>query len=171
MTRRSTIETHPQRGDIEAAIASGVQGKIIARQYGLSETAISRWKNREMARRVENVATNTDSGSADTVMRLIELAESTRRARQIADRTGSPTVKAAAQRAELAVLDRLTVRLGITDLSVLAFSAMASDLFDVVVRLVTARPDIRADVLALTEKRAALSRLTETLTTSQEKTS
>lgn len=169
MAGRSIIEQHAQRGDIESAIESGVQGKIIARQYGVSESAISRHKNRTMARNAEKNKANTDYGSTDTIVRLIELAESTRRARQIADRTGSPSVKAAAQRAELAVLDRLSVRLGITDLSVLAFSAMASDLFDVVVRLVTARPDIRADVLALTEKRAALARLTETLSTSQEK--
>ena len=147
MAGRSVIESHPQREAIESAILAGVQGKVIARQYGVSEAAISRHKNSRMALTDDELEPDglTEAGS--------------RRARQMADRSGNPTMKARAQASELAVLDRLFNRLGITDLTLVYWSAMASDLYSVVVNLTAARPDIRADVLALMSKYKSLTDL------------
>ena len=161
MAGRSVIESHPQREAIESAILAGVQGKVIARQYGVSEAAISRHKNSRMALTDDELEPDglTEAGSADALVRLVELAASPRRARQMADRSGNPTMKARAQASELAVLDRLFNRLGITDLTLVYWSAMASDLYSVVVNLTAARPDIRADVLALMSKYKSLTDL------------
>lgn len=164
MAGQSIIERHEQRAAIERAIRKHVPATVIARTYGVSESAISRHKKLRMLA-AEKAEAITDIGSADTIVRLIELAESTRRARQVADNIGSPSEKSAAQRAELAVLDRLSVRLGITDLSVLAFSAMAADLRDVVAHFIDAHPELRADVLDRMRKRASLQQLADDLNT------
>lgn len=164
MAGRSTIERHEQRAAIERAIRTGTPAAVIARTYGVSESAISRHK--KMRREaVEKAEAKTEPGSADTIVRLVELADSTRHARQVADAIGSPSEKAAAQRAELAVLDRLSTQYGITDISVLAFSAMAQDMFAVVVNLIDAHPELRGDVLDRMRKRASLQQLADDLNT------
>lgn len=43
--RANSIDVHPQRGEIIDAILAGEQGKLIAKRYGLSPMAVSRYRN------------------------------------------------------------------------------------------------------------------------------
>lgn len=46
MPRPSTIETHPQRADIESALLQGISYRDIAGRYGLSKSAVERYSDK-----------------------------------------------------------------------------------------------------------------------------
>ncbi|MCT2084883.1 hypothetical protein M3D75_02000 [Microbacterium enclense] len=147
MVRRSSIETHPQRELIENAILSGMQATAIAREYGVSESAISRHKNLRMTDD-QSVQSVGEGDPTDILRRIVDLADSARRARQIADEAGSPSTKAKAQAVELQILNALATRFGITDLSAVHIAEMGTDVMRAVVRLMAERPEVQADLLA-----------------------
>ncbi|MFB4348620.1 hypothetical protein [Microbacterium sp. CR_7] len=88
------------------------------------------------------VLEDDDTAPDDLLMRLRELADSTREARKLADRSGSPSVRARAATAELAVIDRLINRAGITDLSTVDLMASTGALLRALQRLVVEHPDL-----------------------------
>ncbi|WP_349427480.1 hypothetical protein [Microbacterium sp. LWS13-1.2] len=114
---------------------------------------------------VPGVTPPGEGDAADTMTRIVELADSARRARQIADATGTAQTKARAQAAELAVLNILVKRLDITSVTPVYLSSMTAALAHVVQGIVSERPETRADVLAMMRQHTALVELADKLAT------
>lgn len=140
MGRRSSIESHPQRDDIERALSEGMTAVEISAKFRVSESAISRWRKLHYDA-MAAVLEEEDTAPDDLLTRLRELADSTRQARKLADRNGSPSVRARSAAAELAVIDRLINRTGITDLSTVDLMASTGALLRALQRLVIEHPE------------------------------
>ncbi|WP_341998163.1 hypothetical protein MRBLWH7_000119 [Microbacterium sp. LWH7-1.2] len=145
MARTSTIKSHARREDIERDIALGVPIRDIAQRYSLSASAVARHK---LNRHTALVAAISEDGPApdDVMGRLRDLADSTRQARLLADATASPAVRARVASSELAVLDRLVDRLGLTDLSAVEMAQAVGELVRAVDAYVQAHPDHGPDL-------------------------
>lgn len=162
MGRRSTIESHPQRDAIERALLEGATAVDVSARFSVSESAISRWKKLHydaLAAVVQDDSTAPD----DLLIRLRELADSTRSARKLADLTGSPAVRARSATAELAVIDRLISRAGITDLSTVDLMASTGALLRAVQGYVLKYPEHAPDLFALMGEHPDLIQLRDIL--------
>lgn len=148
MARLSTIKTHPRREDIERAISEGVSDTEVARRFAVSVSSVQRHRVKRIDA-VSAVIAEDTAAPDDLLARLKELADSTRQARRIADATSAPTVRARAASSELAVLDRLLDRAGITDLSAIDLVSATGALVRTVQKYVLAHPEQAADLFAL----------------------
>jgi hypothetical protein len=166
MSRRSQIEVHPQREAIERAMQEGVPGVEISRRYGVSESAISRYQKLHSKDALAQVADPYEHDPSSVMTRLVDLADSARRARLAADITGTPLTRARAQAAELAVLEKLSERLGIDSLTPVYMSQGASSLVTVVQNIVTENPNLRTRVLSLLREHEPLIDLADALAAS-----
>jgi transposase-like protein len=162
MSRRSSIETHPQREAIEKALATGVTGAQIARQYGVSESAISRHRISRMDVLAQVAALDTPDPTS-VITRLMELADDARSTRKLAALSGTPVTRARAQSAELAALEKLADRLGIDDTTVIQIAGATGALVRAVQKYVRTNPDRLADVLAILREHEELHELADTL--------
>lgn len=115
MGRASSVKTHPAREEIERGIVEGVPIATLARKYTLSESSLQRHKSIAMSDVLAKVPSD-EPDIPDVLARLLELANSTRQARVVADRIGTPASRAKAQSNELSVLNMLSSRLGVTNL-------------------------------------------------------
>ncbi|WP_374460128.1 hypothetical protein [Microbacterium sp.] len=146
MSQISTIERHPDKERIIELISQGVSGAEIARRYGLSESAISRFK---ISRKhvLSQIIDDDGTDPSEVIGRLADLSDSARTTRKLADATSSPQVRARAISAELAVLDRLT-RLAIDDTTTARLAQTVGPLVRVVQNLHRAHPEEVLDSLA-----------------------
>ncbi|WP_431806377.1 hypothetical protein [Microbacterium paraoxydans] len=154
----SSIERHPDRERIIELIGNGVSGAEIARRYGLSESAISRFK---ISRKhvLSQIIADDGTDPSEIIGRLADLSDSARATRKLADATSSPQVRARAISAELAVLDRLT-RLAIDDTTTARLAQSVGPLVRVVRNLHRAHPK---EVLDSLEGREELEDLRDAL--------
>lgn len=162
MSRRSSITTHPQREAIEQALAQGVPGAQLARQYGLSESAISRHR----ISRIDVIAAtlNEDAPApTDIVARLLDVAEDARQTRKLAALSGTPVTRARAQSAEVNALDKLVKLLGITDTTVVELAQGTVALVRTLQRVAERNPGIRADLIAEMRTHEELDELADDL--------
>lgn len=143
--RQTTITQHPERDKIEAAIVEGVPAVSISTKYGISQSAISRHKSLRMGTVLAQLLDDRP-GVTDTLLRLRELADSARTARQLADTTGSPSSRSQAQKNELAVLTQLTSRLGIRDVGDLDYARDAQQMSNAVVKFLRDKPEHLEDI-------------------------
>jgi DNA-binding Lrp family transcriptional regulator len=74
MARPSTIDHHPQRAEIEAALLAGTSFRIIAERYGISTTALHRHKER-LSVAIVKAQTQAEESRADALRRKIERLE------------------------------------------------------------------------------------------------
>ncbi|MEV4688918.1 hypothetical protein [Microbacterium sp. LWH3-1.2] len=162
MSRTSTIASHARREDIERDIAQGVPIRDIATRYGVSASAVARHKLNRHAALVTAIA--EDGPAPDDVMgRLRDLADSTRQARLLADATASPAVRARVASSELAVLDRLVDRLGLTDLTAVEMAQATGALVRAVQVYVQSHPERATDVYDVLGDHEALIELRDAL--------
>lgn len=143
--RQTTITTHPDRAKIEAAIVEGVPAVQISTRFAVSQSAISRHKRLRMGTVLAQLLDDRP-GVTDTLLRLRELADSARKARQLADATGSPSSRSQAQKNELAVLTQLTSRLGIRDVGDLDYARDAQQMSNAVVKFLRDKPEHLEDI-------------------------
>lgn len=162
MSRRSSIDTHPQREAIEAALASGVTGASIARQFGVSESAISRHRVSRMDA-IAQIADLETPDPANVITRLIELADDARQTRKLAALSGTPVTRARAQASELAALDKVIDRLGIDDVTVVHLAGATSALVRAVQTYVRKHPESTADILAILREHEELHELADVM--------
>ena len=162
MARVSTIRTHPQVERIERAIAEGVPSVDIARRYGVSESAVARHKKSRL-NALAAVLDDDNPPAADILVRVSELADSATRSRKLADISGSAAQVARAQATELAALNTLIDRLGITDTTVVELAQGALPLVGVVQRIAERHPSTRADIDSLLRADEALEPLADQL--------
>lgn len=162
MARASTIRTHPQVERIERAIAEGVPAVEVARRYGVSESAIARHKKSRL-NALAAVLDDDNPPASDLLVRVSELADSATRSRKLVDVSGSAAQVARAQATELAALNTLIDRLGITDTTVVELAQGALPLVGVVQRVAERHPEARADILALMRSHEELSDLADQL--------
>ncbi|WP_083867967.1 transposase [Microbacterium sp. B24] len=162
MGRPSSIGTHPQREAIEQAIAAGVRGSDIARRYGVSESAISRWS---VARKdaISRVAGLDSIDPASVIARLLDLADDARHARKLAAISGTPATRARAQSAELSVLTTLIERTGIDETASASLYRGATDLVTVIQRIALNSAEDAEHVLTLLREHESLSDLADAL--------
>jgi hypothetical protein len=162
MPRASTIKTHARREDIERDIAQGVPAVEISQRYGVSPSAVARHKSN----RIDALAAVLDDESPapdDLLSRLRELADSTRQARKLADASGSPATRARAASSELAVLDRLLDRAGITDMTAVDLTTATGALVRVVQSYVLDHPEHAPELFSLMGKHPELIDARDTL--------
>lgn len=169
MSRRSSIDSHPQREAIEKALASGITGAQIARQYGVSESAISRHRISRMDA-IAQIADLDMPDPASVVVRLMELADDARQTRKLAALSGTPVTRARAQASELAALDKVINRLGIDDVTVVHLAGATSALVRSVQRYVQRHPENLADVLNALAEHEELTDLVDALRAQNRKT-
>ena len=74
MPRKCSICTHPDRGEIEAAILNGTSFRNITKRYGMSIGAISRHQNDHMNNAIAEVAKETRRMSAESLLDQIQSA-------------------------------------------------------------------------------------------------
>ena len=127
MGRTSTVKSHPAREEIERGIVEGVPIATLARKWSLSESSLQRHKSVTL-RDVLGKVPGDEADIPDVLARLLALANSTRQAREVADRTGTPASRATAQKNELSVLSMLSSRLGVTNLEELDWAKATRDI-------------------------------------------
>lgn len=159
MAGRSKISQHPKRDAIVNDISSGLSNVTIARKYSLSESSVSRQRSMQLAELEEEATDSLEP--KDLIQRLVDLANSTRKARILADRGLSPAAKAKAQSNELAALEKLLTRTGVTDITVLEILGEANSLVVAIRTLVDSRPDIVPDLLQALSSQKDLAHLIE----------
>lgn len=160
MATPSSIETHPQSARIIEDISNGVSGVEIARRYGVSESAISRYKvarKHVLARIIEEDGVD----ASDILGRLLDLSDSARTARKLADATGTPAVRARTIATELSVLDKLN-RLSVDDIDMGRLAAAVGPMIRVLGNLANRYPK---EVLAALAQHAELTELADSLKT------
>lgn len=162
MAGLSSIETHPKRELIENAILSGMKATAIAREYGVSQSAISRHKNMRMTDDA-NIRPAGDGDPTDVLRRILDLADSARRARQIADVSGSPASRAKAQSVELQILNALASRFGITDVTSIYYVELGTDFMRAIVRFMEDHPEMQGDIFARMREYPSLIELADEL--------
>lgn len=148
MTGRSKVSRHPAKEKILEDIAAGVTNAEVARRYGLSESAVSRARIAHL----DVLSQEVDSGvplPSDLLGRLQDLADSTRMARLLADKTGSPQTKARAQANELSALEKLMDRVGITDTSAIRLAQTTGAIVRLLQRYLMEHPESTDDLYAL----------------------
>ncbi|MFP1601892.1 hypothetical protein ACLD0U_04280 [Microbacterium sp. 2216-1] len=138
MGTKSSIDRHPDRERIVEMIGNGASGAEIARQYGVSQSAISRYKISRQTMLTQVLNQDADDPT-EILGRLADLAESARITRKLADTSSSPQVRARAISAELAVLDRLT-KLAITDTEIVRLTQAAGLMVKVIQALARTHP-------------------------------
>lgn len=145
MARKNSIESHPQREAIEKALASGITGAQIARQYGVSESAISRHRISRMDALAQIADLETPDPSS-VIQRLMDLADDARQTRKLAALAGTPVTRARAQSTELAALDKLSERLGIDDVTMVQLASSTGALVKTIQAYVVHHPDALTDL-------------------------
>lgn len=143
----SSIAKHPARDKIIQDIAEGVSNAEIARRYGLSESAVSRAKinhNHALAAELDD---SRAPSPTDLLSRLADLADSTRKARITADAGGSPQSRARAQANELAAIEKLMDRVGVSDLTAVKVASSAGSLVKAIRNYTLQHPDSAPAVL------------------------
>ncbi|MGF2950301.1 hypothetical protein [Microbacterium alcoholitolerans] len=154
MATPSSIERHEQSARIIELISQGVSGAEIARRYGVSESAISRYKiSRQNL--LAQIAEDDGNDPSEVIGRLADLSDSARTTRKLADATSSPAVRARAISAELAVLDRLT-KLAIDDTATARLAQTTGPLVRVIQKLSQSYPREVFEALAKHEELADL---------------
>jgi hypothetical protein len=155
MSRRSSVDTHPQREYILRDLATGVSGAEVARRYtGLSESAISRAKIAHFDA-LSTVLDDETPDVTDLLGRLADVADSTRDARRMADLTGTPAVRARAQSNELMALRALFDRMGVTDTTALRVGQATGLIVTAIRSFLDKHPDTTPEWLDLFGTRAA----------------
>lgn len=147
MTSRSSIAKHPARERIIQDIAEGVSNAECARRYQLSESAVSRYRIAHFSALAAELDDSRAPTPTDLLSRLADLADSTRKARITADASGSPQSRARAQANELAALDKLLDRVGVTDMTAVQVAASAGALVKAIRDFTLSHPESAADVL------------------------
>lgn len=162
MPRASSIKTHPRYADIVRAIEQGVPLVDIAARHSVSPSALSRFRSNRMDTLVAVIDEDTPAPD-DLLARLKDLADSTRNARRIADAGSSPTVRARLAATELAVLNQLIDRAGITDMTAIDMSTAVGELVRAVQVYVLSNPDQAPTLFAEFGKTPSLVDLREQL--------
>lgn len=165
----SSISKHPARDKIIQDIAEGVSNAEVARRYGLSESAVSRAKiahHNALASELDDSRAPTPT---DLLTRLADLADSTRSARITADAGGSPQTRARAQANELAALDKLLDRVGVTDLTAIKIASSTGALVKAIRDFTLHNPDSAEAVLGALGEHEELIELRDALASSLRK--
>lgn len=146
MARQSSVEAHPEREAILAAIANGMSGAEVARKFSLSESAVSRWKSSARFSLIQILA---EEGNDPTELlgRYLDLSDSARQATKLANTSGSVQVRAKAIATELSVLDRLA-KLGLDDTAVARMAQATGPLVKAIQKLSQTYPTEVLEVLA-----------------------
>lgn len=149
MARTNTIDTHPDREKIIAEMASGVPFVDIARRYPpVSVYALSRYKTKR-SDMLGEILKSDSVDVTDVFGRVVDLADSARIARRLADAmNATPSVRAKAISTELTVLDRLMNRLGMDDTSLARHAQAVTPLVRAIQRVARKHPQDVLDALA-----------------------
>lgn len=146
MAGRSKVSQHPARDSILEELEAGATIASLARKYSLSESSVSRFKSSTL-RANANDFDNAELSLADIMQRLVDLVNSTHRARVRADQGLSPQLRSKAQALELQALEKLLVRTGITDTTVVGALKERELVLMALREFVSTRPDAVPDLL------------------------
>lgn len=100
MGRRSSIEDHPQRDEIEKALYSGGTYREISNKYGVSKSAIERYKREKVPKAVQ-VAKQT--AVAETGQSILD---EVRKLRSVCDKIITETMESGRQHITIQAIDK-----------------------------------------------------------------
>jgi len=113
MGRISTVKSHPQRAQIDQALADGETYAQIADAHGLSLAAVGRYalqQRPELARLAAG-----EPSAVDLVSRLLAAADDAGELRRLSRISGTPAARARAIKTETDVIRVLLTELGVSD--------------------------------------------------------
>lgn len=140
MSRANSVATHPARDEIERGLIEGVPAAVLSRKYSVHPSSLSRYKLGRLGPVLAEMLSE-EPGVPEVLGRLRDLADSTRRSRQLADATGTSATKAKAQANELQVLNFLSAKLGITSLETLDTFAELQQYSNAVAKFLRENPE------------------------------
>jgi hypothetical protein len=163
--RRCTICTSFDRTEIEKLLLTGLTpNRRIAAQFQISEAGVRRHRENHMAEQIE-LALQVEEAlvlPGDFGQRIVAIADSLARTRERAEAAGMHSVALKASQAEIAALNTILTRLGITDQSSLDIVLDAQELARGIKTVALRNPEVAGQLRELLEGSKASNTLIQT---------
>lgn len=158
--RPSTVETHPARARIDAALDAGETYESIRTWTGLSVSALSRYaisRKSDLAKLLEDEPSTTD-----VIVRAVQIADDARDLRQ-RSRHATPVARARAIKVESEALSVLINHLGIDDTTAERAFEQSMELVNALAEFVVQDPEGTRSLLRTLRAHPVLSDLADAL--------
>lgn len=159
--RPSSVETHPARARIEAALDAGETYESIRAWAGVSVSSLSRFsisRKSQLAKLVDG-----EPNVTDVILRAISIADDARDLRHRSKLTGTPVARARAIKTETEALNVLVSRLGIDDTAAEQAFEQTQELLKGLVRFVKTNPEGARALISTLRGIPSLEDLTDAL--------
>jgi len=152
--RPCTVCRHPQRAELESALASGEYSlRAVSRQFDLIPESVRRHVRGHVAPEVRQAMTQVAGTPALSIAsRLLDVADSARDARLAAEENGNDKLAALMGQSEARTLDAL-VRMGITSADIASSIHDAEGIMTIFATLVREHPEVVDAMVDVLERR------------------
>jgi hypothetical protein len=163
--RRCTICTSFDRTEIEKLLLTGLTpNRRISAQFKISEASVRRHRENHMAEQIE-LALQVEEAlvlPGDFGQRIIAIADGLARTRERAEAAGQHSIALKASQTEIAALNTILTRLGITDQSSLDIVLDAQELARGIKTVALRNPEVAGQLRELLEGSKASNTLIQT---------